>query len=1295
MSTTTTTTTTTTSTSTSSTTRVWIQKHAVDAIRNPKSTWKFNSSTTSTGILSTASNSRPTTTLNCQDSSTPAQISSYPWSIRKSQSTLSDVDSCSDISSSVGTVITPTALNMARTQSWTWMGGILVSQTLTLITIQLDPEHSLSDSSLTIPSDSSSLVLSLPIQALQDGTIVLDNVYDQPPHDCITLTHLHEPAVVQCLLQRYQTDLIYTATGPVLLALNPFKTIPRLYGDSTMKRYWEKAEHNTKTELPPHVYQIADRAFRSMMRNLELKLSLPVDTTPVSSESVTTPMTSANQAILVSGESGAGKTVTTKFVMKYLAALSQRASAPRIPEQRAYRKVQENQRAAATPKNSNNMTSMARTETMVFSSNSIESKVLQSNPILESFGNARTLRNDNSSRFGKFMELQFTQTGCLVGATMETYLLEQVRLVSASSGERNYHIFYEMLRGMEAKELRQYYIAATATPDDFFILQGNTHSRRDGVSDAETYRALRTAMTTMSLQSQEQTHIFSVTAALLHLSNLTFIEQQHQPQQAASGNTKNTSCALPAALLETQNVHLGPACRLLGITPVALNEALCTFSIQAGREGHVKTPLDRNKAEKCLKALIKATYGAMFQYLVMRINDSIAYNPEGDEERAENKPVATIGILDIFGFESFTINSFEQLCINYCNEALQQQFNAFVLKNEQAEYEREGIEWSFIEFPENQDVLDLIDKRGSGILNILDDQCRAPGTTDRSFAADVYAKCTSHLRFRANRRQVAGLQFEIHHYAGYVEYSTDGFVEKNRDELHNELSIVLAGSASPFVSFLSEFLIRDDAAKPNKLTEDSNPDNPTKMFRRTDSGTKRATVGGQFRSQLRGLRSKIDQTSPHYVRCLKPNDRLVPDYFDTGIVAEQLRCGGILEAIRVSRAGFPQHYPHAEFYMRYHCIGTTVMKKAKTQERNSWSSNSSSSSWTPPVPQKKWQPPRSNAFQSSQSPRSELNGGVTQGSKHQRSRKNRPTENVNYKESCKELLNVICRKIQALEIEENKENGESTENCENSLPNQKEQQQPVIVKAKSYTSPPSQAPSWSKNHDAISNSKDTAAVQGVRSKVRGYATWNKPETVESSSSTTPRNSSCGMSQNGIANFRRGTIDLAKFGMQLGTTKVFLRHTAFETLERIRSRELTIAATKLNSLFRMYLSRIAYLPVRDAYRAEMESMMGMMTQFSNQETKGRNQNFGPSSTSRAAVASNSAKASRLIAIFESSVRASIHSPMLWSKQGRGKLSSPPKPFQWVLEDGIWVKNPIFLLNSQESSSMSTRRRTMSQ
>jgi myosin-5 len=1174
-----------------------------------------------------------------------------------------------------------------------------------------------------------STIVRLGPSALRDGQVVVSNEYPvddngtiRPPSDLITLTHLHEPTVVECLQHRYAQDKIYTSTGPVLLALNPFQPVRGLYGETTMRRYWDRAERNLNVgELPPHVYAIADESFRNMMRSLEDHLDL-VDAASGSAGgggSNSPGGVKGNQSILVSGESGAGKTVTTKFVMKYLAALSQRSAVLLQPEKRAYMKVAELKQTGNLPSSSaetevaplravqsrapslkgqqyqqpswattssrgripaTKSAPLRRTSTgsamrsslsdeadgggldsvtmlSGASSNSIEAQVLQSNPILESFGNARTVRNDNSSRFGKFIEIQFTRTGKLVGAQIETYLLEKVRLVTQNSGERNYHVFYELLSGcLAAKDLKHYGLARNSRPFDFKIASSGTYDRRDGVSDQETYRQLRSAMDTMKFSKDEIHNVFGVVAAILHASNLTFVERPGETSE-----------------LDDRNPHLSHVRELLGVDHDNLNQALCSFTIQAGRETSVKRSLDRARAEKGLEALLKATYGALFSFLVRRINDSIAYRtPDGGDgneatQRASSdpltRPAATIGVLDIFGFESFTTNSFEQLCINYCNEALQQQFNAFVLKNEQAEYEREGIEWSFIEFPENQDVLDLIEKRGSGILSILDDQCKAPGPSDKAFALDVYNKCTGTPRFVASRKQTATLTFSISHYAGQIEYTTTGFTEKNRDELPKESCELLRFSNNPFVQHLAEIINESHAIAEASATNRAPP-----KLHRADSSVGRATVGGQFRRQLRNLRNKIDLTTPHYVRCLKPNDLLVPDHFDQAIVAEQLRCGGILEAVRVARAGFTQHYLHADFVRRYRTLAWKELCKKDGGQKQQYVTP-----WSVPAQPRPASSPRAfqtryaQHLQSKPDPKSELSPADT-------------------KILCKDLIRILYRKIYQLAKEDGVEiDGAPSPSGEVASPSSAS-----VAKAKTYSFTSFTPPSWSRRgQTSPASPPPSSSLPPVPAKAVGlvksrYTPWERKSAppklevaVVSPTTSASTSSASSWKRNGLT-----TTDYAKVGIQMGKTKVFLRHKAFEALERIRSREQTRAATKLNSVFRMYLARMAYIPYRDAFRLEMGERRRMFEQEDYKESKeadyadydGR---LSDSSFDRFRAAMSFhrggfyASDSLVDKWLSSKVKEAIHNPVPrheWGKQGPSH-----EAFKWVLSDGIWIKN----------------------
>ncbi|KAL7574803.1 hypothetical protein ACA910_010647 [Epithemia clementina (nom. ined.)] len=723
------------------------------------------------------------------------------------------------------------------------------------IKLTVDDEH-------FAPPHLQNVSVSFTYQTSDDSKVCTANAWwsqrdnPEPPADLTMLEQLHEPAVVFCLQHRYESEHIYTYTGKILLALNPFQALKNLYGEDVMQQYW-KQDYTERP--PPHIYAIAEDAYRSMIRS------------------------NHNQSILVSGESGAGKTVTAKIIMRYLATLSQRS--------------EQNRRQEA-------------------SRVSIEAQVLQSNPILESFGNARTVRNDNSSRFGKFIEIRFdTRLGALKSASIRTYLLEKVRLISQNEGERNYHVFYEVLAALPQKDRKRLRIATESAESFRMTAASGTFDRRDGVSDKETYRELRSALDTVGFTEEEQTDLFTGVCGLLHTSNLTFVESKAQDSSE----------------LDRENPSLRSAVALLGVSADALNGAFCQVLIEVNGERLYKN-LSIEKAQKAVEATMKATYGALFEHIVRRINQSIAAQQSPEPAGRKNmSPTTTIGVLDIFGFESFETNSFEQLCINHCNEALQQQFNRFVFKLEQQEYEKEGIDWSFVTFPDNQDVLDLIEKKRHGILSILDEQCRLARCTDKSFALAVYDKCKEHPRFLATKQQEAAFCFSIQHYAGIVEYDSANFLEKNKDELPKETTELLLSSANPFLASLGELLCDHAPIEQSQQKKGSARKNP-KQIQRGSSSLMRDGVGIQFSAQLTELRTLIESTEPHYVRCLKPNDDLIPNNFDPLIIADQLRCAGVLEAIRVSRVGFPHRYFHNHFVERY---GLLRRKKLRRRGKSS------------------------------------------------------------------------------------------------------------------------------------------------------------------------------------------------------------------------------------------------------------------------------------------------------------------------------------------------------------------------
>mmetsp|Transcript_32364 Transcript_32364/g.73889 ORF Transcript_32364/g.73889 Transcript_32364/m.73889 type:complete len:1830 (+) Transcript_32364:281-5770(+) len=719
-------------------------------------------------------------------------------------------------------------------------------------------------------------------------------------HDLISLPHLHEPAILHALRLRYGDGTIYTSTGPILIAVNPFRGVDGLYSDSAMEAYRRQGEagaggsaaaltpgayksgssrayrgrNNPEADrerredgrLPPHAYATADGAYRAMRRGVEdARLGGGVSAAP------------ADQSVLVSGESGAGKTVTTKIVLSYLAMLSRIAAGDRTGRDSFGRGSGGDVR--------------------------VERQVLQSNPVLEAFGNARTLRNDNSSRFGKYINIAFTDRGQLSRASIDTYLLEKVRLIHQTNGERNFHVFYQFLGAARDDERRDLLLNGYTVHDFHLTNQSATYDRRDNVDDVDMHVEMVEAMNIMNFGADTTKHLMRLVVAVLFAGNMTFSNMK----TAQYGDT---------AVLDETEASLAVA-ELLGVSFDNLAASL-TSKVIFARGDMIHKGLDQGQAEKANEALIKSIYGAAFDFIAELINASInkgtgripsSGSPPKSARRqgssvGVDEPLnivppggASIGVLDIFGFETFEVNAFEQLCINYTNETLQQQFNRFVFKLEQQEYEREGILWKFIPFPDNQDVLDLIDKPPTGILQILDEQCIVDWGTDKKFSLSLYSTCDQiSNRFHVSPAQRVSNKFAVEHYAGLVEYSTENWLEKNKDQLPAASAELLESSDFELIVRLKKY-VRYEGAK-----------------------IAMKSLGRQFSDSLKVLRSRINETMPHYVRCLKPNDALLPDNFDPKNIVEQLRYCGVLEAVRVSRAGYPTRYPHDIFMTRYYMI---------------------------------------------------------------------------------------------------------------------------------------------------------------------------------------------------------------------------------------------------------------------------------------------------------------------------------------------------------------------------------------
>ncbi|KAL6894082.1 hypothetical protein ACP4OV_008180 [Aristida adscensionis] len=615
--------------------------------------------------------------------------------------------------------------------------------------------------------------------------------------DMTKLAYLHEPGVLHNLSCRYGLNEIYTYTGNILIAVNPFQRLPHLYDVHMMEQYKGAAFG----ELSPHLFAIADACYRAMIND------------------------QGSQSILVSGESGAGKTETTKMLMRYLAFMGGRSGTE------------------------------GRT---------VEQQVLESNPVLEAFGNAKTVKNNNSSRFGKFVEIQFDKYGKISGAAVRTYLLERSRVCQVSDPERNYHCFY-MLCSAPPEDLKRFKVG---DPRSFHYLNQTNCYQVANVDDAREYIETRNAMDIVGIDQEEQDAIFRVVAAILHLGNIDF----SKGKEIDSSKLRDDKAAY----------HLKTVAELLMCDEKALEDSLCQRVIVTP-DGNITKPLDPDSAALSRDALAKTVYSRLFDWIVDKINSSIGQDPDATN---------LIGVLDIYGFESFKINSFEQLCINLTNEKLQQHFNQHVFKMEQEEYTREEIDWSYVEFVDNQDVLDLIEKKPGGIIALLDEACMFPKSTHETFAQKMYQTYKAHKRF--SKPKLARTAFTINHYAGDVTYQADHFLDKNKDYVVAEHQALLNSSRCPFVANLFPPLPEE-----------------------TSKQSKFSSIGTRFKQQLQSLMETLSTTEPHYIRCVKPNTVLKPGIFENFNVLNQLRCGGVLEAIRISCAGYPTKRTFDEFIDRF------------------------------------------------------------------------------------------------------------------------------------------------------------------------------------------------------------------------------------------------------------------------------------------------------------------------------------------------------------------------------------------
>ncbi|CAO2578119.1 Myh7b [Lemmus lemmus] len=646
--------------------------------------------------------------------------------------------------------------------------------------------------------------------------------------DMAMMTHLNEAAVLHNLRQRYARWMIYTYSGLFCVTINPYKWLP-VYTAAVVAAYKGKR----RSEAPPHIYAVADNAYNDMLRNRE------------------------NQSMLITGESGAGKTVNTKRVIQYFAIVAALGDGP------------------------------GKKAHSCCHQGTLEDQIIEANPAMEAFGNAKTLRNDNSSRFGKFIRIHFGPTGKLASADIDSYLLEKSRVIFQLPGERGYHVYYQILSGKKP-ELQDMLLLSMNPYDYHFCSQGVTTV--DNMDDGEELIATDHAMDILGFSVDEKCTCYKIVGALLHFGNMKFKQKQREEQAEADG----TESADKAAYL-------------MGVSSGDLLKGLLHPRVRVGNEYVIKGQ-SVEQVVFAVGALAKATYDRLFRWLVSRINQTL------DTKLPRQ---FFIGVLDIAGFEIFEFNSFEQLCINFTNEKLQQFFNQHMFVLEQEEYKKEGIEWTFIDFGMDlQPCIDLIEKP-LGILSILEEECMFPKASDASFRAKLYdnhsGKSPNFQQPRPDKKRKYQAHFEVVHYAGVVPYSIVGWLEKNKDPLNETVVPIFQKSQNRLLATLYENYA-GSCSKP--------PKSGVKEKRKKAASFQ--TVSQLHKENLNKLMTNLRATQPHFVRCIVPNENKTPGVMDSFLVLHQLRCNGVLEGIRICRQGFPNRLLYADFRQRYRILNPSA-----------------------------------------------------------------------------------------------------------------------------------------------------------------------------------------------------------------------------------------------------------------------------------------------------------------------------------------------------------------------------------
>ncbi|XP_061791016.2 unconventional myosin-VIIb-like [Nerophis lumbriciformis] len=653
--------------------------------------------------------------------------------------------------------------------------------------------------------------------------------------DMIKLGDMTEAGVLRNLLLRHKKGIIYTYTGSVLVAVNPYQFFP-IYANDQMRLYRGKK----LGELPPHIFAIAESCYFNMKRHRR------------------------NQCCIISGESGAGKTESTKLILQYLAAVSGELSERQIEQQ-----------------------------------------ILESNPILEAFGNAKTIRNDNSSRFGKYLEIFFNEGGVIEGARVEQYLLEKSRVCRQAQQERNYHVFYCMLAGITAEERKRLHLCNAK--DYEFLTRGDCITC-EGRNDAEDFSRIRTAMKILTFSEEQCFEIFKLLAAILHLGNVSF-EANTQHNMETSDVSKSEHFSITASLLEVEMSSLA--------------NSLTHRSLRTNRE-RVTKPLDCDQASASRDAFVKAIYNKLFIWIVGKIN-SVTYKKLADNPKST---FLSVGLLDIFGFENFQTNSFEQLCINFANEKLQQFFVGHIFKLEQKEYLKEDIVWKNINFGDNLKILALLAGKPCNLLALIDEESHFPKGSDVTMLSKMNQQHHGDKTFIASKSE-HDTDFGIRHFAGSVYYDSKGFLEKNRDAVSADIFKTVEISTNKLLRqiFVSELSINGVKTTTNKkiiMTPKNSMRSPA------DNRKQVPTLSGQFRQSLDALMKALSVCQPYFIRCFKPNNDKQSENFDRELCMRQLRYSGMMDTIRIRKLGYPIRHTFEEFLSRYRVLLKIVDCDPKT-----------------------------------------------------------------------------------------------------------------------------------------------------------------------------------------------------------------------------------------------------------------------------------------------------------------------------------------------------------------------------